>query len=325
MEYTVIIGDYFPHFSVETILTENIAIRAKKEDRNLILISDAWHIARKEQAFLIGNYCELSKKDVFEKIFHIDPLQITRNEGGYQTAITSLCLSVIEKYEVDKIIFSNFTRYSLIPSILRKKYSGEIELYFYHDFDMKVFGNQYYYEILAILLEPFNRIYTNSYKKELVESKINNKSISIVPLDILNENIYCSDKRKNINSVFTTVLYDNEVDKHYVEKLCKDYLVEEVLFLNTIHYNEAQINNKQPYKGIANLKDILLNNYIVDSGELCGITSPAKLLNLYDFGCHLLVRWETLELLLEICDVNYSQYNEKLARIIEIKNKKVNL
>ena len=104
MKTILLVGKYFPSFSVEAVQLHYLAMDLKKTGYRIILVSDAW--CNTEREAFIGDAQDLGDESVFDRKYYLDPLQesVMGQKASRGILLYGLCCEVIRS---ENIFFSD--------------------------------------------------------------------------------------------------------------------------------------------------------------------------------------------------------------------------
>lgn len=158
MSRILIIGDYYPYCSYNSILNKLLVERLKKEGHEAILLSDSWCAVHNKNE-IYGDVITLSENYPFEKRFYLDPIQVQFSGNNILLSYLGLACKIINNQKIDLILYMSDIRNSLLVELITSRYSIKAIMI---NFDINIykFLDNYTYPSMTANLMNYAEIYT---------------------------------------------------------------------------------------------------------------------------------------------------------------------
>lgn len=130
MKTILLVGKYFPSFSVEAVQLHYLAMDLKKTGYRIILVSDAW--CNTEREAFIGDAQDLGDESVFDRKYYLDPLQesVMGQKASRGILLYGLCCEVIRSENITSVLLMDLLPYGYMSTLLKDEFPT-LKVYLY--------------------------------------------------------------------------------------------------------------------------------------------------------------------------------------------------
>ncbi len=258
------IGDYYPFFSYKSKMNELIIEKLKKKGHDIVLLSKSWCNV-KENSFY-GSVEKLTCNYPFAKRYFIDPIQVRNSNINIINAYIGLGCKVIERENIEKVIFADDIIYTPIIECFKNRYNISYELFCIWEESFRWMLDDYIRPYININLNVFDKIFTYPIYKFPLMHFFNIEERKIVEGKFLQDNNIIEEGNDKIDQN-AYYLYSEDCSEVYLKEmitlitkkgLCKNGKINIIwasnnniddIIIGDIHYNKVIIDDV-PQKSI---------------------------------------------------------------------------
>lgn len=322
MKRILIIGDYYPHISFNSVLNKLIAERLNREGYKLILLSSAWCCIRQNE--LVGDVYSLSENFPFEKRFYLDPIQVSCSGGDLLQSYLGLACKILKNYTIDLILYADTLENSLLVELIKNRFGIETRL-IVNDFSIYKCLDNYTFPYLFGNLKNYSTIYSYLPNQKLLQDFFQVPKDKLKDVnDILKKwNVLNIDSENCKKLCVLTLCLDNEKLNTIKETLGNITSNFKVLWV-TIKNNTFDLFNNEEVMTIDRFLDLKLTNTVVAfENELLDHEkvsfSEISIAQICGYSC--LLSMSNIRYLSQFYDVQYFKVNEEFG-ILKCLNSK---
>lgn len=320
----VVIGDYFPHGSYESIRNHFIWDDLHSAGFELVLLSRGW-ASESEDAF-VGTRAELMNDGIFAKRYYLDPLQLRYSGKDTMLAYAEMCLKIAKHEKVDAFFICESIEFAVLAKLIKQDCGAP--LYLFLDDERSIsrgFYDIYRENIISVSLPLFDLILINSKLKSLINlTKFDNicpaKAIKQKPREICDPTFHgiiaFTNHSLNLDSAINCI----------TSRLIEDPLLTVVLFGQKSTDLENLIKTYMPCSRIYlpdSIQDalalIIAHKECIDLLEAMNCDTPFERIQLlYLLGIMPFVRENTLNRMEKLCNLSAEKVGDDYYKITYI-------